>query len=92
MRLVFRYELRDGEPSTVTVEPFAIIGYERAHATKIQRLAVDGVGLGDMAELVWRQLSVDGVYSGDLEGFERALVDVGPEDVADPTSPPPVPS
>ena len=28
MRLVFRYQLRGGEPASVAVEPFAIIGYE----------------------------------------------------------------
>lgn len=93
MRLVFRYQLRGGEPESVTVEPFAIIGYEREHRTKIQSLARDGVGLGDMAELVWRQLTADGTYTGDLDAFERAIVDVGPpeEPPPDPTSPPPVP-
>lgn len=92
MRLTFRYELRGGTPSTVDVEPFAIIGFERAHHTKIQSLATDGVGLGDMAELVWRQLAADGKFDGDLDTFERALVDVGPpeeEKPRDPTSPPP---
>lgn len=90
MRLVFRYELRGGKPSTVVVEPFAIIGFERAHATKIQSLARDGVGIGDMSELVWRQLAADGLFDADLDTFERALVDVGPpeEPPPDPTSPP----
>lgn len=93
MRLVFRYQLRGGEPASVTVEPFAIIGYEREHRTKIQSLARDGVGLGDMAELVWRQLTADGTYTDTLDAFERAIVDVGPpeEPPPDPTSPPTVP-
>lgn len=83
MRLAISFDLGSGEQTT-TVSPFAIIGYEREHRTKISKLATEGIGLGDMAELAWRQLQLEGVYTGDLDSFERQLVDVNVA-VTDPT-------
>lgn len=89
MRITLGVDYGDG-PTTVVVTPLAIIGYERANRTKLSKLASDGFGISDMADLAWRQLVIERRYTGTLDEFEGALIDVevGPSD--DPTSPPPV--
>jgi hypothetical protein len=84
VRIAFTYDTGTG--STVAViAPLAIIEYEREHRTKISRLATDGVGVGDMAELVWRQLRNTGSTDLGLEEWQKLLVDIGPADAPDPT-------
>lgn len=84
MKLTIAVDYGNG-PVEVTVSPFAVIGWEKEHRTKVSRLASDGIGFADLAELSWRQLTLDGRYTGDLEGFERKLSVIEPVTAADPT-------
>lgn len=77
MKLSIRVDVGDG-PVDVTVSPFAIIGWEKEHRTKVSKLASDGVGYADLAELAWRQLTLENRYSGDLDSFERKLIVIEP--------------
>lgn len=86
MRLRFAYNLGNGS-ETVTAGPMAIVGYEIENRTKVSRLAADGIGLVDMTDLAYRQLVLEGRYTGTLDEFRTALVDIDPVEVDDPTLP-----
>lgn len=84
MKIAFAYDTGLGS-TVLVIAPLAIIEFEREHRTKISRLATEGVGVGDMAELVWRQLRNSGGTELSLEDWQRTLVDIGPAEVPDPT-------
>lgn len=84
MKLAIRLDIGDG-PLDITVSPYAVIGWEREHRTKVSKLASEGIGYGDLAELAWRQLELERRYSGDLDSFERKLVAIEPINATDPT-------
>jgi len=77
VKLVIRVDVGEG-PKEVTVSPFAVIGWEKEHRTKVSRMAEDGIGFADLAELSWRQLELEGKYDGNLDSFERKLVSIEP--------------
>lgn len=83
MRLTFTID-RGAGPELVTVGPAAQVAYEVENRTKISRLA-DGIGIGDMTDLAYRQLVVEGRVECDLDTFRRQLVDIDPTDASDPT-------
>lgn len=87
MKLGFKYDIGQGTKD-ITISPRAIIGYELDNRTKISRL-VDGIGISDMADLVWRQVVIDGTFSGSMTEFINVLVDINPDITPDPTSPDP---
>jgi hypothetical protein len=87
MKLGFKYDIGQGSKE-ITISPRAIIGYERENRTKISRL-VEGIGVSDMADLVWRQVKIDGTFSGTFDEFIDALLEVDPDFTPDPTSPDP---
>jgi len=86
VKLTFRVDYGNG-PEDVTVSPAALIGYERTHATTVAAIARAGIGVGDMAELTWRQLQRDGRFAGSLDDYVDSLVELGFGDVTDPPSP-----
>lgn len=77
MKLSIRVDLGEG-PLELVVSPYAVIGWEKEHRTKISRLASDGIGFSDLSELAWRQLELEGRYSGELDTFERKLTLIEP--------------
>lgn len=77
MKLSIRVDLGDG-PLEVNVSPYAVIGWEKEHRTKVSKLAQDGIGFADLSELAWRQLELEHRYTGDLDSFERKLVTIEP--------------
>lgn len=83
MKLAIAFDLGAG-PETVAISPFAIIGWEKEHRSKISNLAKDGIGIGDLADLAWRQATLEGRTKLDLEEFERKLVEIDPVDASDP--------
>ena len=84
MKLTISYDVGEGV-GVATISPYAVIGWEKEHRTKVSRLASDGIGFSDLAELTWRQLQLEGRYSGELDGFERKLVVIEPVNAPDPT-------
>lgn len=84
MKLSFTYDRGQGEEST-TVGPMAIVGFELENKTKISRLADTGIGMGDMTDLVFRQLELEGRVTGTLDEFRRSLIDIDPIAPDDPT-------
>jgi len=84
VKLTIRVDLGEG-PVEVAVSPFAIIGWEKENRTKVSRLASDGIGFGDLAELAWRQMTLENRVTGDLETFERQLGAIEPVNAPDPT-------
>lgn len=83
MKLCIRVDVGEGVQE-VTISPYAIIGWEKEHRTKISRLVSDGIGFTDLADLAWRQLELENRYTGDLQGFERKLTIIEPV-ATDPT-------
>lgn len=77
MKLSIRVDYGQG-PTEVTVSPYAVIAWEKEHRTKVSKLAQDGIGFSDLAELSWRQLDLENRFSGDLDSFERKLVSLEP--------------
>lgn len=77
MKLTIGVDYGNG-PVEVTVSPFAVIGWEKDNRTKVSRLAADGIGYTDLADLAWRQLNLDGRFPGSLDEFERKLVTIEP--------------
>lgn len=84
MRMTFSIDTGEGR-RLVEVGPMAITEWELEHRTKISRLSVDGIGVSDMTELVWRQLKLDGDQPGTLDSWRRSLRDIDPEATGDPT-------
>ena len=84
MRMTFAVDYGSGV-TEVEVSPKAVIGYEIANKTKISRIASEGFGLVDMSDLVWRQLTIEGRYTGDLDAFRSSLRELDPVVVGDPT-------
>lgn len=77
MKLTIRVDFGQG-PTEVTVSPYAVIGWEKEQRTKISKLASDGIGFSELAELAWRQLELENRYTGDLDSFERKLLVIEP--------------
>lgn len=84
MKLGIRVDIGEGATELI-VSPYAIIGWEKEHNTKVSRLVADGIGFSDLAELSWRQLRLENRYSGDLDSFEKRLEVVEPYEVENPT-------
>jgi hypothetical protein len=88
VRLAFTID-RGAGSELVTITPAGIIAWERENGTKLSRVFRDGLGVGDMAALVYAQLRLDGKPVPDtLDAFGRELRDIdlpGDSDAGDPT-------
>jgi hypothetical protein len=88
VRLAFTIDRGDG-PELVKVTPAGIIEWERANGTRLARVFRDGLGVVDMAGLVYAQLKLDGVAVPDtFDAFSRSLADIdlpAGDDAGDPT-------
>lgn len=83
MKLGIRVDIGEGATELI-VSPYAIIGWEKEHKTKVSRLVSEGIGFSDLAELSWRQLRLEDRFTGDLDSFEKRLVLIEPYEVENP--------
>jgi hypothetical protein len=69
----------------IDVGPAAIVEWETENRTKVSRLT-DGIGVGDMTDLVFRQLKISGDQGvSDLDSFRKSLLDIDPRIGTDPS-------
>lgn len=83
MRFTLRVDDGTG-PRDVTVGPAALCGWEAEHGRSVVELA-SSIGMLEMTELAYRQLTLDGAQLPELDRWRAQLVDLEPVSAPDPT-------
>lgn len=84
MRMTVAFDTGEGERERA-ISPQAVVGWELATKQKMSDFA-NGMGVGDLVEMLYEQMKIDGDAPATKKELLASLVDIAPKNPA-PTSP-----